>query len=910
MGMPHLRTANSSFRWWYHLTSRVGNIILFGSQYFSDRIEMNWLLPASVTRRFCVTVGAILGSVLLVVGARGGEAVPLEGEVRLVFKTHCLHCHGEASVLEADLDLRLARLMIDAGVVEPGDAGESHLFDRMTDGSMPPAEVAIRPTEEEIDLVRRWIDGGATTARPEPEDPEALPPISPEERAHWAFQPIRRAAVPRGSDDIHNPIDAFIERRLGDQGRSLSPLADPHALLRRITFDLTGLPPTPLQIDAFAADPSLAAYEKAVDRLLASESYGVRWARHWLDVVGYADSEGFDETDRTRPLAYKYRDYVIDSFNRDLPWDQFITEQLAGDELVTSPMDDLTAEDQRRLVATGFLRMAPDGTGSATDDADAATNAMVAETIKIVSSSLMALTVGCAQCHDHRYDPILHKDYYRLRAVLAPAMNWQDWKTPQQRTIQLSTKKSRRLAEEVRRRAEPVREQFDAKEAAAIEVVFNRELGKLPEALRHPAETAYRTPDSERSDDQRQLLADHPNLNVSGGGALMLYLELFPEGIKLKEELEAIKKRIGKIESEAPPQDGIRALTEPPAAPDSLPKTFVFHRGDPTQPTDEVGPGDLSVLSDWIEVDIAADDPNRPTSGRRLALAERLTDPNHPLTARVLVNRVWMHHFGRGIVSTPGDFGTQGQRPTHPELLDRLARSLIDGGWSVKSLHKTMVMSRTYRQSSRRDDSGWDPENQFYGRQTVRRLEAETIRDAMLAVSGQLSSRGGGPATEVRRTSQGETVVSDDLDPTRSSQRSIFVQNRRSTPLAMLQAFDAPDLEPNCTQRVCSTVTPQSLLLMNSEVLIRQSEAFADRLLRELPAPTARDDDRIARAWRLAYGDRPEPAELALSLQFLANQTRVFEDQPLEEDDAEPSTLALRSFCQTLLGSNEFLYVD
>ena len=847
------------------------------------------------------------------------SSVPFESTARLVFKTHCFHCHGESGVVEGGLDLRLRRLIVQGGdsgaAITPNDPSDSYLLDRMVDGEMPPEEVAIRPSAEEIEIVRRWIDAGATTARPEPENPNDLPRITPEERAFWAFRPIKSPETPDcddmlGRSRLRTPIDAFILNRLGRQGRTFSENADKRILVRRAYFDLIGLPPTPEQVTAFVNDESGDAWSRLIDRLLNSPRYGERWGRHWLDVVGYADSEGFTEADTVRPFAYKYRDYVIEAFNTDMPFDKFIHEQLAGDELITSPFGELTDEDQKKLVATGFLRMAPDGTGSNPDDVVLARNAVVTETINIVSTSLMGMTVGCAQCHDHRFDPILHDDFYRMRAVFEPALNPKKWKTPDERRIPLAKPADRQRTSEIQKRADEAQAKYKEKESQCIEMVFRRELKKVPEEQRERARTAFHTTPSDRTDQQKKLLADYPNLRVSGGGALDLYLELFEEGREAKKELDQLKSKVARIRSELPQVDYIRGLTETSA---QLPETFIFHRGDPGQPTERVGPGSLTVLDHLVEVQIAENDDSSKSSGRRLAFARHLTNPDHPLTTRVLVNRFWMHHFGRGLVETPGDFGTQGQRPTHPELLDWLARDFIDNGWSLKRLHKLIMSSTVYRQSSKRTDD-FDPENRFYARQLVRRLEAETIRDAILSVSGSLSSNILGPAISVQRTSEGQIIVSNDVNAKIPSRRSIYVQTRRSAPLAMLEVFDAPRLEPNCTIRTFSTVTPQSLMLMNSEVVVQQARSFARRVASESGEAI---EQQVDRTWEIAYGRAPKAAERHAALEFLRSQTDYFTNRNASkkkngqaEEATSPAQQALSSLCMVLMGSNRFLYVE
>ena len=869
------------------------------------RLGLSWMVVCCSW--FMMTLA---GEHVMVSASEGSSKtdVAFEHTARSVFKAHCFHCHGESGVVEGGLDLRLRHLIVTGGdsgpAVVPGEADQSLLWERMSSGEMPPEEVTIRPSANEIEIVRRWISSGAKTVRPEPEDPDDLPRITPEERAFWAFQPIQDPSPPTDVkadvlNRIRTPIDAFILQRLHDQGRGFSDEAEKRVLIRRATFDLIGLPPTPKEINDFVKDNSANAWERVIDRLLSSPRYGERWGRHWLDVVGYADSEGFTEQDATRGYAYKYRDYVIQALNDNMPFDQFIQEQIAGDELISSPLDALTDEDRRRLVATGFLRMAPDGTGSGADDLVAASNAVVTETINIVSTSMMGMTVGCAQCHDHRFDPILHNDFYRIRAVFEPALNPQAWKTPQQRQIPLSESDPTNETKEIKKRLDKAQAAHKAREDAAIEMVFQRELKKIPKPLREDARNAFEASASSRTEKQKQLLADYPNLRVGRGSALDLYLELFDEGRQAKKELEQLRAEVSKIRAELPQQDFIRGITE---TTDNLPDTFIFHRGDPAQPTERVVPGGLSVLDHLLPVDFEENASQRKSTGRRLAFAYHLTHADNPLTARVLVNRFWMHHFGRGIVATPGDFGNQGEPPSHPELLDWLARDFVKHGWDLKRLHKLIMTSTVYRQDSKRPADDFDPDNRLFGRQSIRRLEAETIRDSILFVSGVLAADVAGPATRVQQTSEGQTIVDADIDPQKNSRRSIYIQARRSTPLAMLEVFDAPRLEPNCVARDVSTVTPQSLMLMNSEMIVEQSRAFAQRLL--LAGNDA--DHQIRDAWSIAFGVAPTEPELTTTREFLLKQAEHFRAQGVKS----PAEKALQSLCMVMMGSNRFLYVD
>jgi hypothetical protein len=803
--------------------------------------------------------------VLAGLGAAADEGKPREGaltyeaHIRPILKTHCFHCHGEEGKPKGKLDVRLRRLLVEGGKSGPGlVAGKRHesaMFKRLLDGEMPPEDAAKRPTAAEIELIGKWIDQGAPTARAEPEVPPHPDEPTPEERAFWSFQPIRRPAVPEGAG---RPVDRFLLASLRAKGLGFSPEADRLTLLRRATVDLTGLPPTPEETKAFLADEAPDAYERLLDRLLASPHYGERWGRHWLDVAGFADSEGYDEKDVERKWAWRYRDYVIRSLNADKPFDRFIVEQLAGDELVKPPHANLDAEAVERLVATGFLRMAPDGTGGANVDQVAARNQVVADTIKIVSTGLLGLSVGCAQCHNHRYDPIPQVDYYRLRAVLEPAFGGKDWRTPEQRKVSLYTDADRKKAAEIEAEAAAVDRERELKQADYIAATIEKELQKLDPELREAMRWVARTPAKERTPFQQDLLKEHPSVNVSPG-SLYLY------DSKAADDLKKIAARAAEIRAKKPAEEFVHALTEVPGR---AAETRLFHRGDPNQPKEPIAPGVLRVVGG----EIAAQDPALPTTGRRLALARWLTDDRHPLTARVLVNRVWMHHFGRGIVGTPGDFGLLGERPTHPELLDWLADDFRANGWKLKRVHKLLMSTAAYRQASRRGGAGEaaDPENKLLWRMNVRRLEAEAIRDSMLATAGVLNPRMFGAPVPVMADEVGQIVVGkENLDgegkvgapiPLHGEEfrRSVYVLARRSRPLAMLETFDAPEMEPNCELRSVSTVAPQALLLMNNGFVLSQAELLAKRVRREAGEDAAAQIDR---AWRLAYARPPKPEE-------------------------------------------------
>jgi Protein of unknown function (DUF1553)/Protein of unknown function (DUF1549)/Planctomycete cytochrome C len=873
-------------------------------------------------------LAASVPALLLASSSSPGHELPLapgptfNAHVRPIFKAFCTPCHGESEKLKGGLDLRLRRLAVQGGdsgpAVVAGKPEASLLLRRVRDGEMPPGKKKL--ARADIEVLRTWIASGA---RVESDEAQPLPAgyqISSADRQFWAFQPIHRPAVPRTevSERVRTPIDAFLAVKLRAKGSTFAPEADRTSFIRRVAFDLTGLPPTPAEIDAFCKDADPQAHEKVIDRLLASPQYGERWARHWLDVAGYADSEGGSPADPVRTNAWKYRDYVIRSFNRDKPFDQFVREQLAGDELLGQPWNPTDPDAVEKLTATGFLRLAADGTGAAGVDLKAARNQVVTDTVKIVSSAFLGLTVGCAQCHNHRYDPIPQTDFYRLRAAFEPAFDPTNWQPPAARQVSLATEADRKKADEIEKQAMKIDQERLVKQQQFIDRTFENELAKLPELIRATAKTARTTPEARRTPEQKQLLQAHPSLNVSAGSLYLYDAAAAAELKKLADSAAAVRKQ-------KPGEDFVRALTEVPGR---LPVTYLHHRGDPDQPKQAVPPGGLTVLD--ASYPLKSLDKPLPggSSGRRLALANWLTDPRQPLTARVIVNRVWMHHFGRGLVATPGDFGQLGERPTHPELLNWLASEFMANGWSLKKLHRLILTSTAYRQSSLRSPKidAVDPDNKLLGRFPLRRLDAEAIRDATLAVSGKLNLKPFGPPVPVMEDDAGLVVLgkanrdgagyklgAETVPPGEESRRSVYVQVHRSKPLAVLEAFDWAVVEPNCEARKSSTATPQALLLLNNEFTLAQAAHFADRVKRDAGADQER---QIARAWKLAYGVDPRRHELDRAFAFVNAQTKLFESTPPlapkgpSNSPLTASERALTVFCQALLMSNRFLYVD
>ncbi len=866
-------------------------------------------------------------------------AAPLtfEKDVRPILKAQCFHCHGEEGEPKGGLDVRLVRFLLKGGesgpAIHPGQAEKSHLLKLVKAGEMPKGKNKLKA--EEITTLERWITQGAPTARPEPErlGPEHV--FTEEERAWWAFQPIRKPKVeiPSGLESAPNPVDVWVAKQLSAKGLKFSPQAEARTLIRRLSLDLTGLPPTPEEVEAFVAashDPQQAeaAYPKLVDRLLNSNHYGERWGRHWLDLAGYADSDGYTDKDLERPWAWKYRDYVIAAFNQDKPFDAFVREQIAGDELVPQPHRNLRPEDIEKITATGFLRMAPDGTGAMNDKI--AQNANIADTIKIISTAFYGMTIGCAQCHDHRYDPITQADYYRLRAIFEPGFNPSSWKTPAARLVSLLTDQEKQIATQIEEDAKKLDAQRLKQQEFFITEVLEKELAKAPEKDRDALRLAYRTEVKKRTPAKVALLKVWPRIQQLSAGSLYLYDTTYRT--RHADTLKRMTEEAAAVRAKKPKEEFLHALDEAPMAATVVPATYLFHRGEPDQPQEIVKPSDLSVLAVHRQIEIPEKNPAMPTTGRRLAFAEALTDGKHPLLARVIVNQVWLRHFGRGLVNTPNDFGQLGEKPTHPELLDWLAAEFMEQGWSLKRLHRQILLSRTWRQSSVRDAARdeIDPDNRWLSRMNVRRLDAETLRDGLLAVSGRLNPKVGGKPVPVTFNEEGQVIIGVDTPDTAGRQtgkfipmngedqrRSIYVQARRSTPLEMFAAFDAPAMtDTNCAMRPNTTVSPQSLLLMNNLYMREHAQDLAQRVQSEAGSDGAK---QVARAWWLAFQRQPSMAEEQEALHYLHAQKIHYQNHPAplerasgpgDKRPASSDLLALSTLCHALLSSNEFLYMD
>jgi hypothetical protein len=720
----------------------------------------------------------------------------------------------------------------------------------------------------------------------------------------WPFCPPARPAVPEVQNKawVRNPIDAFILHALEAKGLSPNGEAEKLVLLRRVTFDLTGLPPTPEEQAAFLADTSAEAYEKVIDRLFASPRYGERSAQHWLDVVRYAETDGFKE-DAQRPNAYKYRDYVIRSLNADLPYDRFIRQQLAGDELEPDNPD--------AIAATGYCRLYPDEYNAA--DVRQRRQEILDDVTDATGLVFLGLTMGCAQCHNHKFDAILQTDYYRLQAFFTPMLPRED------------------LSEATRSQREEFAKKQAAWEKATAEIRAQieklvgpvREKAKSDALEKFDADTAkaFRSPASERTAAQQQIAYQVAKyVRTTEAGAVG---KLSAEKKKQYDELEA---KLAKFDSLKPaPLPMMMAVTDAVGAP---PQTFRLAGGSLKHPAEPVEPGFPTLLG-AAQPEIAPP-PAAPTStGRRAALAEWLTRKDHPLTARIMVNRLWQYHFGQGIVATPNDFGAAGEPPTHPELLDWLAVEFMDSGWSLKTMHRLMVTSATYRQSALVDPASdthtkagaADPGNKLLWHARRQRLTGEALRDAVLDVAGDLNLRMYGPSAHPELPDGlGNHAWKPDAKAEDRTRRSIYVLAKRNLRLPLLEAFDLPDMHNSCARRSSTTTAPQALLMLNSEFALGEARRWAGRLLTASSDSTPDDRALVVAAYVQAYARKPTGSELDMCAKFIADQAAAVGDgakpdkeslpDPMPNAAAPAHAAAIVDFCHAILNSNEFMYVD
>lgn len=789
--------------------------------------------------------------------ARSGAVT--QHDVLPILLRRCTVCHGH-SRREGGLDLRTRASMLKGGksgpAFVPGQPDESPILKKLRKGEMPPpdrlVEVSIKPIEAtEIEVLTKWIARGAPEGVFGIESQRSDPLVKDSDRAYWAFRPPQAALPPsvQHPGRVRNPIDAFVLQKLEAIGLTLSTDADRATLLRRACLDLTGLPPEPAEILAFLNDPAPDAYEKLIDRLLASPRYGERWGRHWLDAAGYADSEGKREQDIYRPSAWRYRDYVIRSFNADKPYDRFLLEQLAGDELADyEHTAEITPAMADNLVATGFLRMAPDPTWANITNFVPDRLDVIDDELDVFCSTVLGLTLKCARCHDHKFDPLPQRDYYRMAAIFKGAYDENDWLRPGWVTgISSGVRADRELpfVSTVERRAwqehnAAIRAQIDA-------------LGpELP-----PLGPAAPTPPP-----------------------------------------EAVIRRRDELKARLWPEPTIRALWDrgEPSP------TYVLLRGDPLRPGSLVEPGAPAVLTDpRTPYTVAPPWPGARQTGRRLALARWVTQPSHPLAARVMVNRIWKHHFGRGLVATLGNFGAMGDPPTHPELLDWLACEFMRQDWSLKTLHRLMVTSATYRQSSSVAPIHLklDRDNALLSRMPLMRMDAEVLYDSMLSVAGRLDEDRFGPPDPVQVRDDGLVTPKS---TSRGFRRSVYVRQQRKLLPSLLENFDLPQMNPNCLDRRNANVATQALHLMNDGMVFELAEQFARRAAREVGDDPLR---QIEWVYLAALGRPPSQEERNICLDTLGRVAGTPGGAKLDRD-----ARALAVLCHTILNSAAYLYID
>jgi hypothetical protein len=734
----------------------------------------------------------------------------------------------------------------------------------------------------------------------------------------WSFDPPRRPSVPavRASDRVRTPIDAFVLAKLEENGRTLSPDADRLTLFRRAALDLTGLPPSPADLEAFLGDTASGAYERLIDRLLDSPHYGERWGRHWLDVAGYSDSRGILVGEVPRPTHYLYRDYVIRAFNDDKPYDRFLQEQIAGDELVdfhdvARSVIDLPSEVVDAVVATGFLRNSADA--SRPDFTNIKHAPMyyfdtLNDAIAIVGSATLGLTLHCAKCHDHKYDPISQREFYQIQAIFKSGYRPEQWLAEENRFIEWASDAEKHRAAEHNKRVQAgidrLRADAESLRKQYAEKIFSDRLSKLPEPIRDDVKQALATAPNARDDVQKYLVSKFQKELEAPREELA---KLFPD---FKTKADELNAAIRAEEAKKKTFVKIRALYDQAGEP----KTHVMKRGDWRSPGEEVGPGVPAALAAPLHFDWSPPPPDATTSGRRLAFARWLTQPDHPLTARVMVNRIWLHHFGTGLVGTPDDFGAKGEPPSHPELLDWLATEFVDRGWSVKAMHRLIMTSSVYRQSSQisNPQSESIASNSLLSRFPLRRLEAEVIRDSVLAAAGSLNRRQFGPAVPLVARPDGEVVTPDGPDGWR---RSVYLFVGRKVPVTMLSLFDQPMISVNCTRRGTSTLASQALDLLNSDFMIKHAELFAQRLLRESASsrhgePTWNPTRAVRLAYQSCFGRGPSAAENLDAVQFVLDQSGRHIAASQTGNLADAQGRALADFCHLLLCANEFVYAD
>jgi mono/diheme cytochrome c family protein/uncharacterized coiled-coil protein SlyX len=801
-----------------------------------------------------------------------------EKEIRPLLARNCFECHGPVEKPGGGVRLDSRAAILQGGesgaVVTPGKPEESLLIEavRYRSVEMPPKG---KLPDDQIAKLTRWVEIGM----PWPKDDEQPEPashgkafeITDAQRRFWSFQPIASAAPPPVNDVAWplNEIDRFILAKL--EARQLAPNrpADRRTLLRRVTFDLTGLPPTMAEIDSFVTDNDAGALETVVDRLLGSKQYGERWGRHWLDVVRYADTAG-DVADYPIPQAYRYRNYVIDAMNSDKPYDVFVREQLAGDILAKTAPRERFAE---LTTATGYVAI----TKRFGYDRYRDMHLVIGDTLDTLGKSILGLSIGCARCHDHKFDPISSADYYALYGIFASTVYPFPGSEEAQRPVDFApllppAEAAPLLAAHAAALAEAATE-IERQQAELT--VLNEQLAQLKNRPSEPQSTTAGSP-TPSADEQARKIED-----------------LNSQLVQRQQALATARANHQRLSTQ-PPWDTAYAVGE------GKPQDCPIHlRGDPTRQGPEQPRRFLEILGG---AQVAPD----TTGSGRLQLADWLVSRSNPLTARVIVNRIWQHHFGKGLVSSPSDFGSRGSAPSHPELLDYLATQFMNGGWSIKKMHRLMVLSRAYQMSSAdRDDAlAVDPANELLWRMDSHRLDVECIRDAILAISGQLDSATGSAHPFPPVSTWNFTVHTPFKANYPSTLRSVYLMTQRIQKDPFLALFDGADPSASTAQRTLTTTPSQALFMMNDPFMHEQSLPFAARLV----SITGDDAMRVDHAFELAYGRLPTSEETQGAIGFLAEyQSR---SSALNLPQRDQVLHAWAGYLRVLLASNEFLYVD
>jgi Protein of unknown function (DUF1553)/Protein of unknown function (DUF1549)/Planctomycete cytochrome C len=844
------------------------------------------------------------------------RAVDFAADIRPVLEAKCLGCHGETLKLSR-LDLRTRASALAGGAhgpaLVPGRAEQSRMY-RVVAGletpAMPMKGQAL--SSSEIAALKRWIDDGAVwpaTAVPATRSASSTfaideRPITDAERAYWAFQPPRKAPLPAvGRADLSHPVDRFLEEARASRGLVAGPRADKRSLIRRAYLDLIGLPPSPAEVDRFVTDPRPDAWERLIDTLLASPHYGERYGRHWLDVARYADSAGF-EYDVHRPNAWRYRDYVIKSFNADTPYDRFLIEQIAGDEM------DGASHDSR--IATGFLRAGPRVLFREKDNPERRFD-YLDDVLGVIGKGTLGLTITCARCHDHKFDPIRQKDYYAMQAAIFGYV---------ETSVPLAPPAEAEAYLATNERLDARRDALRAKVAAIEKPHRDRlELALIKARFSDAIYQAAAKPEAERTPGERLLAVQVFEAVTAPTAEVDRAMSLAELSAK-----QALVAELAAVERERPPPvpmidiatDGDHRFSPlgegdevvscpkcriPPPFPGSylhkgpgryqVPPSYFLIRGDVESRGPEMQPGFVQVITRGTPPTVIPR-PDGKTSGRRLALAQWIASPENPLTARVIVNRLWQKHFGRGIVATLENFGKMGEAPTHQALLDWLAVDLVEHGWSLKHVSKRMMLSEAYQMAATGGPAAnidRDPENRYLWRFRPQRLDAEIVRDSMLTVGGNINlAIGGEPifpfVPKDILTGQYRGKWDTTPDGPAAWRRGVYVYRRRSLPYPMFDTFDHPDMNVVAGARNVSTVPTQALTLLNNPFVLAQAERFAARVRAEATDPAA----QVELAYRIALARPPAPAERDVALELVRTQS-------------------LEAFTHVLLNLDEFVYL-